>query len=47
MTEFQAALLFPFIPVLGYLLIEYLLDTPNDDDDGGPGTLIPVSVPSS
>ena len=46
MTEFQAALLFPFIPVGIYLLIEYLLEKPDDDDDGGGGTMIPVTVPA-
>ena len=29
MTDLQAALFFPFIPVLGYLLIELLLESPD------------------
>ena len=45
MTEFQAALLFPFIPVGIYLLMEYLLDKPDDDDDQGGGMMIPAYAP--
>jgi hypothetical protein len=42
------ALLFPFIPVGIYLLIEYAFDRPDDDDDdGGGGMMIPAYVPSS
>ena len=42
MTEFQAALLFPFIPVGIYLLIEFLLEKPDDDDDQGGGMMVPA-----
>ena len=42
MTDLQAALFFPFIPVLGYLLLELLLESPDDDDDGGGGMMIPA-----
>ena len=35
MTDFQAALLFPFIPVGIYLLIEFMLERTDDDDDQG------------
>ena len=33
MTDFQAALLFPFIPVGIYLLIEFMLERTDDDDE--------------
>ena len=50
MSEFQMALLFPFVPVLAFLIIEFLLEItePRDDDDdqGGGGKMIPITVPS-
>tara|TARA_B100002019_G_scaffold10082_1_gene8023 strand:- start:239 stop:385 length:147 start_codon:yes stop_codon:yes gene_type:complete len=47
MTDFQAALLFPFIPVGIYLLIEFMFERKDDDDDdGGGGMLIPAMLPS-
>ena len=54
MSEFQMALLFPFVPIFSVLLIEFILDiTSNDDDDdtdGGKGIRVmqpvPVTVPS-
>ena len=46
MSEFQMALLFPFIPVGIYLLIEFVFDKPDDDDDqGGGGLMQPVYNP--
>ena len=35
MSEFQMALLFPFVPVVAFLIVEFLLDitSPPDDDD--------------
>ena len=51
MSDFQMALLFPFVPLVAFLIIELLLDitTPGDDDDdqGGGGIMTPVYVPSS
>ena len=49
MTDFQAALLFPFVPLLGYLLIELLLESNDDDhdDDQDGGMLVPAYYPSS
>jgi hypothetical protein len=45
------ALLFPFVPVLAFLIIEFLLEItePRDDDDdqGGGGKMIPLTVPSA
>jgi len=50
MSEFQMALLFPFVPVLAFLAIEFLLDItspPDDDDHGGDGGIMqPVAVSS-
>ena len=50
MSEFQMALLFPFVPVIAFLIIEFLLEItePRDDDDdqGGGGKMIPITVPS-
>jgi len=46
MSEFQMALLFPFIPVGIYLLIEYVFDSSDDDDDQGGGLMQPVYAPS-
>ncbi len=46
MSEFQMALLFPFVPVVAFLIVEFLLDItspPDDDDDqGGGGIMQPV-----
>ena len=47
MSEFQMALLFPFILVGIYLLIEFVFDNSDDDDDQGGGLMTPVYVPSS
>tara|TARA_A100001201_G_C4047767_1_gene188718 strand:- start:36 stop:179 length:144 start_codon:yes stop_codon:yes gene_type:complete len=47
MSDVQAALLFPFIPLLGYLLIELLLEKPDDDDDQGGGMMIPAYNPTT
>ena len=47
MTELQAALLFPFIPIGVYLLIEFLLDTPDDDDHFGGGMMQPLQIPTN
>jgi|TARA_Y100000004_G_scaffold158349_1_gene184579 hypothetical protein len=48
MTDFQAALLFPFIPVGIYLLIEFMLERTDDDDDqGGGGLMQPVYNPTA
>jgi hypothetical protein len=50
MSEFQMALLFPFVPVIAFLIIEFLLEItePRDDDDdqGGGGKMIPLTVPT-
>ena len=52
MSEVQMALLFPFVPVLVFLTIEFLLDITsppddNDDDfDGGIMTPVYASNPS-
>jgi len=50
MSEFQMALLFPFVPVIAFLIVEFLLEItePRDDDDdqGGGGKMIPLTVPS-
>jgi hypothetical protein len=51
MSEVQMALLFPFVPVLVFLTIEFLLDItspPDDDDHGGDGgVMTPVYSPSA
>ena len=47
MSEFQMALLFSFIPVGIYLLIEFVFDNSDDDDDQGGGLMTPVYVPSA
>ena len=51
MSEFQMALLFPFVPVVAFLIIEFLLDftSPPDDDDngGGGGMMQPIYAPAS
>tara|TARA_B100001250_G_scaffold400710_1_gene411601 strand:- start:4959 stop:5123 length:165 start_codon:yes stop_codon:yes gene_type:complete len=51
MSEFQMALLFPFVPVLAFLIIELLLDitSTNDDDDdgGGKGMMQPIYAPAN
>tara|TARA_B100000287_G_scaffold102167_1_gene94437 strand:- start:416 stop:586 length:171 start_codon:yes stop_codon:yes gene_type:complete len=54
MSEFQMALLFPFVPIVSFLIVEFLLDitsnNDDDDNDGGKGIRImqpvPVTVPS-
>ena len=50
MSEFQMALLFQFVPVIAFLIVEFLLEItePRDDDDdqGGGGKMIPITVPS-
>ena len=50
MSEFQMALLFPFVPVIAFLIVEFLLEItePRDDDDdqGCGGKMIPITVPS-
>ena len=50
MSEFQMALLFPFVPVIAFLIVEFLLEItePRDDDDdqGGGGKMIPITVPT-
>ncbi len=51
MSDFQLALLFPYIPFLG-LLIAFafadliLGDDGDDDDEGGGGIMTPVYVPN-
>ncbi len=55
MSEFQMALLFPFVPVAAFLIVELILDIINnggdddDDQDGGKGIRImePAYVPAS
>ena len=51
MSEFQMALLFPFVPLVAFLIIELVLDitSPNDDDDdgGGKGMMQPIYAPVS
>ena len=51
MSEFQMALLFPFVPVVAFLIIEFLLDItsqPDDDDNGGGGGMMqPIYAPAS
>tara|TARA_B100000029_G_scaffold59381_1_gene53446 strand:- start:4703 stop:4867 length:165 start_codon:yes stop_codon:yes gene_type:complete len=51
MSEFQMALLFPFVPVVAFLIVEFLLEItePRDDDDdqGGGGIMQPIYVPSN
>ena len=50
MSEFQMALLFPFVPVLAFLIIEFLLDVGSGDDDdegGGKGMMQPIYAPAS
>jgi len=51
MSEVQMALLFPFVPVLVFLTIEFLLDItspPDDnDDDFDGGIMTPVYSPSA
>ena len=47
MSEFQMEVLFPFISVGIYLLIEFVFDNSDDDDDQGGGLMTPVYVPSS
>ena len=55
MTELQATLLFPFIPILAMVVLEVLFETDDDDDQGGGGgpgvrvsepMLVPVANPS-
>ena len=50
MSEFQMPLLFPFVPVVAFIIVELLLDitSPRDDDDdqGGGGKMIPITVPT-
>jgi hypothetical protein len=49
MSDFQLALLYPFIPVLTLLLIYYASGADIDDDDdqgGGKGMLQPVYAPN-
>ena len=47
MSEFQMALLFPFIPVGVYLWIEFVFDNSDDDDDQGGGMMIPAYQPNA
>ena len=51
MSEFQMALLFPFVPFAAFLIIEFLLDItspPDDDDNGGDGGMMqPIYAPAS
>tara|TARA_B100001250_G_scaffold56318_1_gene43514 strand:+ start:1384 stop:1542 length:159 start_codon:yes stop_codon:yes gene_type:complete len=49
MSEFQMAILFPFVPVVAFLIIELLLDIGNgdDDDDGGKGMMQPIYAPAN
>ncbi len=46
MSEFQMALLFPFVPVVAFLILELILPGGDDDDDfdDSDGILQPVSV---
>ena len=50
MSEVQMALLFPFVPVVAFIIVHLLLDitSPRDDDDdqGGGGKMIPITVPT-
>ncbi len=51
MSDFQMAILFPYIPFAGLLIAYFLVDLINgeggdDDDDGGGGTMIPLYAPS-
>ena len=49
MSEFQMALLFPFVPVVAFIIVEFLLDITSprdDDDDQGGGKAIPLYAPS-
>ena len=51
MSDFQLALLFPYIPFLGLLLAFLFVDIINgnddDDEDGGKGMMQPVYAPVS
>jgi len=49
MSEFQMAILFPFVPVVAFLIIELLLDigSGDDDDDGGKGMMQPIYAPAN
>ena len=43
MSDFQMALLFPFVPFAAFLIIEFVLDItspPDDDDDNGGGGIM-------
>ncbi len=50
MSEFQMAILFPFVPLVAFVIVELLLDitSPRDDDDDnhGGGKMIPITVPT-
>ncbi len=51
MSEFQLALLFPYIPFLGLLIAFAFADLifgneDDDDDQGGGGIMTPVYVPN-
>jgi len=47
MSDFQMAILFPFVPLLAFIIIELLLDISSpgdDDDDQGGGKMIPQYI---
>ena len=50
MSEFQMALLFPFVPLVAFVIVELLLDitSPRDDDDDNHsgGKMIPITLPT-
>ncbi len=53
MSEFQMAILFPFVPMLGlvlaYFFVDIIMGPDDDDDDRGKGMMQPVYqyVPAS
>ncbi len=48
MSDFQLAILFPYIPVVVLLFIYYISGADQDDDDqgGGKGMMQPITVPA-
>ncbi len=47
MSEFQMALLFPFIPFLVLIILEAILPNDDNDDDFDGGIMTPVYSPSA
>jgi len=45
MSEFQMALLFPFIPFLVLIVLEIMLPNDDNDDDFDGGIMTPVYSP--